>query len=160
MKRECLAAGLALASMTLCAQDFVPREAFAGRSEGRGTLRVLLGDERPFRVESAGAEQPDGSFVLDQKEFFDGKPPQVRRWVIRDAGTGNYTFTLSDASGPGVAKAVGNRLELDYPLKRVGLTMHQVLELSADGRTIANDGRICLWGIPVGHLRETIRRIP
>lgn len=159
MKRRFFGAVLLLACTASWANAFVPREALAGSSEGRGTLRILLGDDRAYRVENTGIAQPDGSFALDQTVFFEGEPPRVRHWVIRDASAGRYTFVLSDAAGPGVAQAEGARLELDYPLKRGGLTMHQVLELSADGRTIANDGRICLWGVPIGHLHETIQRV-
>ena len=164
MNRNFLAAGLVLFSTALFAQqvtqDFSPQEGFAGRSVGHGTLRFLLGKERTYRVESVGATQPDGSFTLDQKVYFQDEPPQLRHWVIRDAGAENYTFTLSDAAGPGVAKTDGKRLELDYPLKRGGIAMHQVMDLSADGKTIANEGRICIGGIPVGWLQETIRRVP
>lgn len=159
-----IAAGLFLVSMAVAAQgatrDFAPSEGFAGRSEGHGTLRFLLGKERHFRVYSHGAAQTDGSLALDQAVHFQDEPPRLRHWVIRDAGKGNYTFTLSDAAGPGMGKTEGRRLVLHYPLMRGGVAMHQVLDLSADGKTIANEGRISVWGIPVGWLHETIRRVP
>ena len=45
---------------------FTPRAGFGGRSEGNGTLRLLLGKPRPFHVESSGHDRPDGTFQLDQ----------------------------------------------------------------------------------------------
>lgn len=34
--------------------------------------------------------------------------------------------------------------------------MHQTLDLAADGRSLANRGRIRLFGVPFGRIEETI----
>lgn len=134
-----------------------PTSAFSGRSEGNGTLKILLGRKKPYRVESSGTVQSDGHFRLDQTVVFLGDPPRRRTWVITQASPLHYVGTLSDAAGRVVGETQGRRLMLRYRLKGP-LVMHQALELMADGKTIDNVGCITLLGIPVGHLHEIIER--
>lgn len=137
--------------------DFTPRNGFAGASEGDGVLTLLLGNPRPFHVESRGMAQADGRFRLEQTVTFRGKPPQARVWVLTTVGPNRYAATLSDAAGPVTGTSSGPRLSLHYRI-RGPLVMHQDLTLRPDGETIDNIGVITLLGLPVGHLRETITR--
>jgi len=137
--------------------DFTPRNGFGGASEGDGTLTLLFGKPQPFHVESRGTQQADGTFRLEQTISFQGKPPQDRVWVMTELSPNHYSATLSDAAGPVTATTSGPRLSLQYRAKGP-LVMHQELQLMPDGKTIDNVGVISLFGIPVGHLRETITR--
>ena len=139
-------------------RPFIPEAALGGQSEGQGSLRFAFGQARPYRVDNVGTTLPDGTFQLDQTIHFEGKPVEARRWLMRRTAPGQYAFTLSEAAGPGTALAEGNRFALTYPADHAGVSVHQVLEVSADGKAIANDGRICFLGIPIGWLRETIRK--
>ena len=139
------------------AKAFVPEEVFAGRSEGKGEMRLFLGSTRAFTVGSLGTTQADGRLRLDQIMRFEGKPVQSRSWLMWQTEPGHYSATLTGAAGPVVGRTEGSRLTLRYPLKRWGLVMYQTLDLSKDGRTIENYGSIRFLGIPVGQLRETIR---
>lgn len=138
------------------AKTFVPEEVFAGRSEGKGKLR-LLGKTRGFTVESLGSSTESGHLKLEQSVRFKGKPVRLRTWQIRQTTPGQYTATLTDAAGPVVGRSEGSRLTLRYPLTRWGLVMHQTLDLSRDGRSLANYGSIRFMGIQIGELEETIR---
>jgi len=137
--------------------EFTPSAGFGGESEGKGTLKLLLGKPRPFQVQSRGSEQGDGTFRLEQSITFDGAPSQDRVWVISTISPNRYSATLSDAAGPVTGTTSGPRLSLRYRV-RGPLVMHQELELMPDGKTIDNVGTITLLGIPVGRLQETIRR--
>ena len=142
------------------AEDFVPEKAFAGRSEGTGSLRLFWRKERTYVVENLGELQPDGNLRLEQTVHFDGEPIEHRKWLIHPLGAGRYSATLSDATGPVTGYTSGNRLELRYGVKLGGLiVMHQTLELKPDG-SMANDGIVRFLGIPIGHLHETIRPKP
>ena len=136
---------------------FTPRAGFGGRSEGNGSLRLLLGKPRPFHVESSGHDRPDGTFQLDQAITSRDKTVQYRTWVMTTVGPHRYAATLTDAAGDVTARTDGNRLSLRFRYKGP-LVVHQTLELMPDGRTIDNVGRITLLGLPVGRLRETIMR--
>jgi hypothetical protein len=137
--------------------EFTPRNGFSGKSEGNGTLRLMFGKPREFNVISFGKGQSDGSCRLDHTITFQGKPPQKRFWILKDANNNNYSATLSDASGQVKGITTGSRLSLKYRVKGP-LMMHQELELSADGKTIDNIGVIKLLGIPIGRLYEVITR--
>ena len=136
---------------------FTPRVGFGGRSEGNGSLRLLLGKPRPFHVESSGHDRPDGTFQLDQAITSRNKPTQYRTWVMTTVGPHQYSATLSDAAGVVAARTDCNRLNLRY--RYAGpLVVRQTLGLMPGGRTIDNVGRITLLGLPVGRLHETIVR--
>lgn len=156
-------AAVSLLSVCLCLRAAPPVPVadpmvlFEGRSTGSGELRILRGRVRPFRVESEGRLQPDGTFRLDQRVHFEGEPVRQRHWILRRTAAGRYAFSLSDAAGAGTATVDGGRLMLRYPLGR-GLSMRQVLEPAADGRRIANTGTVRWLGLPVGRLTETITR--
>lgn len=136
---------------------FTPQNGFGGESEGNGSLKIFFGEPRPFRVESRGSEQSDGTFRLEQTVTFQGKPPQDRVWILTTVSPDHYSATLSDAAGPVTGSTFGPRLTLEYRLKGP-LVMHQELQVMQDGKTIDNVGVITLLGVPVGHLHETITR--
>jgi hypothetical protein len=136
---------------------FTPQNGFSGESEGNGSLKLFLGKARPFHVESRGSEQRDGTFRLEQRVTFQGKPPQYRVWIFTTITPNHYSGRLSDAAGPVTGSTSGTRLSLQYRV-RGPLVMNQELELLPDGKTIDNVGTITLLGIPVGHLHETISR--
>lgn len=136
---------------------FVPDEVFAGRSEGKGEMQLFLGKARPFTVESFGSTQADGRFRLEQNVRFEGEPVQSRSWMMWQTTPGHYSATLTEASGLAVGRTDGSRLTLRYSLKGWGLVMHQILDLTNDGRTVLNYGSIRFFGIPIGQLRETIQ---
>lgn len=137
-----------------------PSVIFAGHSTGQGELQMLFARPRRFHVESEGQQQADGSFRLDQRVSFEGEAPRTRHWIIRAKGDGSFVFTLSDAAGPGTAVVEGRRLRLRYPVNRGGVTIRQVLDTAADGRSITNRGSIRWLGIPIGRLSEKIVRAP
>lgn len=137
--------------------DFTPQNGFSGASQGNGSLKILLGKPRPFHVESRGTEGADGSFRLQQRITFQGKPAENRVWILTTVSSDHYSGTLSDAAGPVSGSTSGSHLSLQYRIKGP-LVMHQELQLMPDGKTIDNVGVITLLGIPVGHLHETITR--
>lgn len=138
------------------AGTFTLQTGFGGSSEGTGTLKFLFGKPRPYHVQNEGHVLANGTFRLDQTVMFHGKPPEHRQWLLTTLSPGEYTGTLSDASGRVTGHTQGARLTLHYRLKGP-LVMHQTLEMLPDGN-IDNVGKITFIGIPVGHLHETIVR--
>lgn len=137
--------------------EFTPQSGFDGYSEGNGSFKLLFGKLRPFHVESRGTQQDDGTFRLEQTVNFQGDPPQDRVWLLTTISPHHYSATLSDAAGPVTGTSTGPHLSLKYRVKGP-LVMHQELALRQDARTIDNVGTLTLWGIPVGHMHETITR--
>lgn len=137
--------------------DADPLAMFVGASQGRGTLKLGFGPARAYTVDNRGTRDADGTVRLAQVVHMPGVADHPRDWVIRPAGGGRYTFTLSDAVGPGVAVVDGARITLRFA-PRHGVRLTQVLERSPDGATLSNHGRITVLGLPIGHLDETISR--
>lgn len=148
-----LALALAAAPAT-----FDPLRFFAGRTEGRASLHVILSGARAVRVHGTGAPQRDGSLVLDQVVETQGKPTTTRRWVLRQVAPGRYAGTLTDAVGPVAAEASGNRLHIHYRAKGK-IAIEQWLTLAPDGRAADNRLTARRFGITVARLRETITRV-
>lgn len=153
----CILWSSAAALQAASSPTFTPQAGFGGSSHGNGTLRLFLGRQKRFHVDSRGVEEPDGTLRLEQTVTFEGKPAKQRTWRIRTTASGDYAATLSDAAGPVTGHTEGATLYLRYRIKGP-LVMHQTLRLMPDGRTIDNVGRITLLAIPVGRLHETILR--
>lgn len=131
---------------------------FAGRLEGEGVLRVMVGGSRAVRVSSLGRSEAGGTIRLDQTIREEGEPARTRTWRLREVAPGRYAGTLSDAAGPVVGEAAGNRLHLRFPMAG-GMQAEQWLTLAPDGRSARNVLRVRKFGLTVAALDETIRKL-
>jgi hypothetical protein len=131
---------------------------FSGRTEGRGTLKVVFKDAQQVRVEGVGRAEPGGTLVLDQVVWRGSLKPQKRQWRIRPVGQGRYEGTLTDATGPVRGEVKGNLFHVRYPMKG-GVNAEQWIYLQPDGRTALNQMKITKLGVTVGRLEETIRKL-
>jgi len=140
------------------AAPFDPLRFFEGRTEGRGTLRILFRSPQPISVQSVGRREPDGSLSVRQTIIQGSKAPRVREWRIRPVSPGRYAGTLGDASGPVTAEISGAALRIRFPMKG-GLQAEQWLALQPGGRSAANVLHVRKSGIVVARLDETIRKL-
>ncbi len=131
---------------------------FDGRTEGQGVLKVVLRSPTTIRVQSRGRIETDGTLSVRQTVSERDKPARTREWRIRELSPGRYAGTLSDASGPVVGEAVGNRLHLRFRMKG-GLDAEQWLTLAPGGRSARNLMRVRKFGLTVASLDETIRKL-
>jgi len=136
---------------------FDPVQFFAGRTEGRGTLKIVLTKRQSVVVHCRGRIMSDGALVLDQTVIEGDKPPATRQWTFRPAGPGRFAGTLSDAAGPIAGSVTGSRLHLHFQM-RGGIVADQRLDLAADGASAQNHMTFRKFGVVVGTLDETIRR--
>ncbi|TPG56251.1 DUF3833 family protein [Sphingomonas glacialis] len=160
-----LIAGLGLAgcvSTTHLASAPAPRfdavAFFAGRSEGKGVLKIALHRPATTLVEGNGRVTDDGSIVLDQTVRRQGKPATRRQWVLHPVGTDRYTGTLSDAVGPVDGRVDGTVLHLRFAMKG-GLQAEQFLDLQPGGTVAQNVMIVRKMGVAVARLDETITRL-
>ena len=131
---------------------------FAGRTEGTGSVRVILSGTSAVRTQGRGRILPDGSLTLDHVVHQDGEPERRRTWHMRRSGPGRYTGTISDARGPVTGEVQGNRLHVTYRT-REGYAVDQWITFNSDGRTASNQMTFRRMGVRVATLQETIRRI-
>jgi len=133
-----------------------PVDFFTGHTGGRGSVDVIFKQAVPLKVESIGVPDGNGGLVVDQRISEGDKAVHIRRWVIRPTRPGQFTGTLTDASGPVSVSVRGNTARIAYT--RNGLDVEQRLVLSDDRRTIQNRMTIRTWGIRVAHIEERISR--
>ena len=135
-----------------------PISYFIGHTSGRGRVKVVFKSAVPLKVESLGRPGKDG-LVVDQRVSEGDKPVRERRWIIRPTRPGQFTGSLTDATGPVTVAAWGNTARIAYTMHN-GLKVEQWLVLADDKRTIENQMTICKWGIPVARVDERISKTP
>jgi len=140
------------------APQFRPEQFFAGVTYGEGILATRGRADRPFHVTGAGHSESDGTFVLDQTIIYAGGAVEQRSFRMRRVDEHEYAGSLTGASGPVSARAEGNSFHVRYTIRKPAITMEQWIYLQPDGRTGLNRATVRVFGIPVAHLSETIRR--
>jgi hypothetical protein len=152
-------AAIGLSSAALAAEPtLLPERFFIGRTEGTGTLKVVLKRAQAVKVQSVGRMEGD-VLVLDQIVRIEGEEPERRQWRMRKLAAGRYTGTASDAIGPISGEIAGSQLHLKYRMKKDKVDVEQWIALQPDGRTAVNRMTLRKLGLKVGTLNETIRRL-
>ena len=152
------AAALLLPAPAAAAPAGSPMQFFEGRTEGSGTIRILLGKSFRTRSIGHGRFEPDGSLLFVQRVVDDGRPPRERRWKIRQTGPRRFTGTMSEATGPVTIDEVGGRYRFRFRMKG-NLSVEQWLVPLAGGSVARNTMTIRKFGVKVGTSEGLIRRV-
>ena len=152
------AAAALLASPAAAAPVGSPMQFFEGRTEGTGTVRILL--DKPYRTRSVGQGrfQSDGSMLFVQRVEDEGQPPRERRWKIRQTGPRKFAGTMSEAIGPVTIDEVAGRFRFRFKMKG-NLSIEQWLIPLAGGATARNSMTVRKFGVKVGTSEGMIRKI-
>jgi hypothetical protein len=140
------------------AQDPDPFSFFEGVTESSGTLKVMMHQPVQTRSIGHGEVERDGSLSLVQRVEDEGKPPYVRRWVIRRSGPGRFVGTMSEATGPVTIDEVGDRFRFRLTM-RGGLSVEQWLSPLPGGRSASTSMTVRKFGIAVASSHGTVRKI-
>lgn len=135
-----------------------PMHFFEGRTEGSGTVKIMLG--KPYRTRSVGHGrfQPDGTLLFVQRVVDDGQPPRERRWKIRQTGPRHFSGTMSEALGPVKIEEVGGRFRFRFRMKG-NLSVEQWLVPLAGGAAARNTVTIRKFGVKVGTSEGMLRKL-
>ena len=153
------AAVLLMPAPTAAKPPYSPMEFFEGRTEGIGTIRIMLG--KPYRTRSIGHGrfEPDGTMVFVQRVVDDGKPPRERRWIIRQITSRRFSGTMSEALGPVTIDEIAGRFRFRFRMKG-NLSVEQWLIPLAGGTTARNTATIRKFGVKVGASDGMLRKLP
>jgi hypothetical protein len=135
-----------------------PLHFFEGRTETQGLVKVLFHKDYLSRSVGQGRIEPDGSLILVQRVFDDGKLPHDRRWRVRQVGPGHYAGTMSEAVGPVTIDKVGELYRFRF--KMTGrLNVEQVLTPLAGGRSASTSTKVRRFGFVVATTEGVVRKV-
>jgi len=131
---------------------------FTGRTEGAGTVHVILAGRHAVRDRARGRIERGNVLILDQVVEEEGKPRRSRIWrLVRGAGN-RITGSISDARGPVTGEVAGNVLRLRYRMAE-GPSVEQSITLHPNGRTATNRMTFRRFGMRVATMESVIRRV-
>ena len=131
---------------------------FQGVTESVGTVKVVMHKSTWTRSVGRGEVRPDGSLSLVQRVEDEGKPPYVRRWVIRQVRPGRFVGTMSQATGPVTIEEIGDRFRFRLQMPG-GLSVEQWLTPLPGGRSATSNMTVRKFGIAVATSQGTVRKI-
>ena len=144
---------IAAAAPAQAPRAFDPVAFFTGATQGRGTLKEVLGKAKRVSVQSIGRVGKDGWLVLDQKVAIEGDPVRQRQWRLKPVAPGKYRGTLSDAKGPVEAEVSGQSARIRYVMKG-GIKVDQKLTPLPGGKALNNRATFRKFGMKVATLKE------
>ena len=148
-----------LASLLLTAAPAAPEAFFIGRTEGSGTVQMIMAGSHKVRDVSRGRLDKSGALILEQMVYEEGKPARRRSWRLARAGGNRIGGTISDAVGPVTGEISGNVLHLKYRAKEANAQVEQWITLHPGGRTASNRMIFRKWGLKAATLESTIRKL-
>jgi hypothetical protein len=135
-----------------------PEQFFVGRTEGVGTISVIMSGKHGVRVHSRGRLDAGGALIIDQTVEEEGKPARRRTWRLARAGGNRLTGSITDAQGAVAGEVSGNVFHLRYKLKE-GPTVEQWITIQPGARVARNRMVFRKFGMKVASVEETIRRV-
>jgi hypothetical protein len=135
-----------------------PLRFFEGRTETRGTVKVMFRKPYASRSIGVGRIEQDGSLTLVQRVEEEGKAPHERRWRVRRNGPDHFIASMSEAVGPVAIDRIGDRYRFRFKLKG-NLRAEQILTPLPGGRSARNSIRVKRMGMTVATTEGTIRKL-
>jgi Protein of unknown function (DUF3833) len=145
--------------LLLAAAATAPEQFFVGRTEGSGTVQMVLSGSHKVRDVSRGRLDRSGALVLDQMVYEEGKPARRRSWRLVRTGPNRVAGTISDAVGPVTGDIRGNVLHLKYQAREASAQVEQWITLHPGGRSASNRMVFKKFGFKAATLNSTIRKV-
>lgn len=136
-----------------------PEQFFVGRTEGSGTVQMVLAGSHKVRDVSRGRLDKSGALILEQIVYEEGKPARRRSWRLVRSGPNRVSGTISDAVGPVTGDIKGNVLHLRYQAREASAQVEQWITLHPGGRTASNRMVFKKFGFKAATLNSTIRKL-
>ena len=136
-----------------------PEHFFVGRTEGAGTVQMIMAGSHKVRDSSRGRLDTSGALILEQMVYEEGKPARRRSWRLVRSGPNRVSGTISDAIGPVTGDIRGNVLHLKDQAREASAQVEQWITLHPGGRTASNRMVFRKFGFKAATLNSTIRKL-
>lgn len=139
-------------------------EYFPGKSRAWGIFEDRFGTvRRQFTVDIEGSWDGEVLTLVEDFVYSDGETDQ-RIWKIRKTGPDTYAGTADDVIGTARGQVAGNALNwsYDFLLPLNGNTLTVRLDdwmFLQDDKTLINKAEMSKWGITLGRLFITFRKM-
>jgi hypothetical protein len=162
-RRNHLFCGLALvlliASSASAALDVEsPLQFFKGTTESVGTLKVTMHKTAATHTVSRGEINTDGSLTMVQQVFDEGRPPRIRRWLIREVSPDRFIGTMSEAVGPVTIEHVAKRYRMRFKISG-GISVEQWISPRPDGKSATTTMTARKLGFVVASSTASLRKL-
>lgn len=144
--------------LVAAAPPTAPEHFFVGRTEGSGTVQMIMSGSHKVRDSGRGRLDKSGALLLDQMVYEEGKPARRRSWRLVRSGN-RIGGTISDAVGPVAGEVQGNVLHLKYRAKEANAQVEQWITLHPGGRTASNRMVFRKFGLKAATVETTIRKL-
>lgn len=166
LRDTCHRLGLGVVLSTACvpsaagaAASFAqPIRFFEGRTEMVSVVKVAM--RKPYRSQTVGRGRilPDGSLALVQDVRDSDKPARQRVWRIRQAASGQFVGTMSEALGPVSIVEVNGRYRFNFKMKG-NLMVEQWITPLPSGNAARSETTIKKFGVRVARSEGFIRKL-
>lgn len=140
------------------APSVTPEQFFVGRTEGAGTVSIIMSGRHGVRVRSRGRLEAGNVLILDQVVEEEGKPARSRTWRLRRTAGNRFSGTITDARGAVTGEVTSNVFHLTYRTTD-GVSVEQWITIQPGGRVARNRMVLKKLGFKVASVEETIRKV-
>ncbi len=148
-------------------KSFAPDEYFTGHTRSWGVIENRKGEPKSrFTSEAFGKRDANGDLIIDQSFHFDGGRKLERTWQVHRLDAHHFEATANDVVGKAKGEARGNAFQWDYTIvMKAGKPMskmhfHQWMYLPDETETMFTRVSVRKFGIKVGQITESFRRVP
>ena len=140
-------------------------EYFVGRIKGSGLFEDRFGNvRRTFTFTMQGRREGD-TLILAEDFLYDDGERKERVWRLARTGEGTWEGRADDVVGVGLGRGAGNAFQLTYVLKLpVSGSEWQVKFddwlFRLDEETVLNRANVYRWGLWIGQVITTMRKLP
>lgn len=140
-------------------------EYFVGRIKGSGLFEDRFGTVRRTFTFGMTGRMDGNTLILEEDFLYNDGERQQRVWRLTRTGEGAWEGRADDVVGVGVGRGAGNAFQLAYTLKLpVGGSVWEVRFddwlFQLDEETVLNRANVYRWGIWVGQVITTMRKLP
>jgi hypothetical protein len=144
--------------------QFKPEEFFNGQLTAHGVVKNRSGKVTRYFIADIKGHWENGRGELKEEFLFSDGEIQHRTWMMTLDENNKLIATANDVVGEAQGHYIGNALHLEYQLKVKYKDKDLLLKVKdwmwlVDKNTLLNESELTKWGIKVGSVQLSIKRV-
>jgi len=138
---------------------------FVGRIKGSGLFEDRFGRVRRTFTFTMRGRMDGKTLILEEDFLYNDGEAQRRVWHLTRTGEGRWEGRAEDVVGIGIGRGAGNAFQLTYVLRLpVSGSVWEVRFddwlFRLDDETVLNRANVYRWGLWIGQVVTTMRKLP